>query len=259
MTATQPTTPVQTAGAGVMDASYARDRLNRPHLVFRYKSRALIAYRLYRKFSRFAHAPRILDMGAAEGRTMAELHRLLGAEESIGIEYAPDLIAAAGDLPDHCRLLRGDVTKPIDELKPGSFELITALAVLEHLDNPAEMAVRVREYLKPGGIFIATCPSPFWDKVSGAVGLHKDEHHTMEFNKQAFTKLALKAGLEPLEYRPFMFAPVGFLPYLKISVPPRLAMRIDALIAPIPILNLMMVNQVFAARRPPEDSGTNTR
>ncbi len=63
--------------AGVMDASYAADRRSKPHLEFRYKSRALNAANAYRRFGPGVSSPRVLDLGAAEGVTMA------GAKEGV--------------------------------------------------------------------------------------------------------------------------------------------------------------------------------
>ncbi|CAG1004285.1 Ubiquinone biosynthesis O-methyltransferase [Phycisphaerales bacterium] len=231
-----------------MDASYARDRQRKPHLVFRYRCRALIAAQMYRRFGGLS-SPRILDLGSADGLAMAETHALLRASESVGIEFAPDLIAHA-QLPPGCGLHQGDVTQPHAAAPDGSFDLVTALAVLEHVDHPDELARRVFAALRPGGVFVATCPYPVWDQISGALRLHKDEHHAGAFNKSRFEAFAAAGGLEPLKYQRFMLAPVGFLPYLRIPLSPALSLAADRILAPIPVVNLAMVNQVFVARRP---------
>jgi SAM-dependent methyltransferase len=233
-----------------MDASYAADRVKRPHLIFRYRARAAMAARCFREFGRADGPARILDLGSADGRAMIELHELLRARESVGVEYAGELIAAAPPMPKGCSLTQGDATKPQAVAAAGSFDLVTALAVLEHLEDPTELMRRAREALRPGGVFVASCPSGLWDRISGSLGLHKDEHHTGDFNRARFESCARAAGLEPLRYRRFMFAPVGFLPYAKVPVPVGLALAIDAVLAPIPLVNLGMVNQIFAARRP---------
>jgi 2-polyprenyl-3-methyl-5-hydroxy-6-metoxy-1,4-benzoquinol methylase len=238
-----------------MDATYAADRVTRPHLAFRYQSRALMAARGFRKWGQGQPVPgepgpRVLDMGAAEGRTMAEVHRLLGACESIGIEFADSLVAAAGALPRGCKLHQGDVTQPHEAAAPGTFDLVTALAVLEHLDDLDAFGRQVSAALRPGGVFVASCPSPMWDKISGSAGLHKDEHHTCAFDRDTFYAFARRAGLEPLEYRRFMFAPVGFLPYAGIRVSARFAAAVDRALGPLPGMGLMMVNQLFVAKKP---------
>jgi len=127
---------------------------------------------------------------------------------------------------------------------------VTALAVFEHIERPAELASRARDSLKPGGLLIATCPSGVWDRVSGAIGLHKSEHHETEFNRRRFETLMREAGFEPVAYERFMSAPIGVLPYARVPVSTDLALAIDRVLARIPVVNLMMVNQIFVARKP---------
>ncbi len=235
---------------GVMAADYAADRTKKPHLLFRFRCRALIAARMYRRFERSPARPVIADFGAADGRAMLETHRLLDASSSVGVEWAEDLIASAPALPPGCSLVQGDVTQPNPHITAGTFDCVTALAVFEHIEKPERMAARMFEALKPGGLMIATCPSGIWDRISGAVGLHKDEYHEGEFNKARFEQVARAGGLEPLFYQRFMFAPIGVLPYARIPVSPAFALAVDSVLAPIPIVNLAMVNQVFVARKP---------
>jgi SAM-dependent methyltransferase len=232
-----------------MDASYARQRRTRPHLAFRWRCRAMIAARMYDRFRPHARPPVILDLGSADGLAMAETHRLLDAARSVGIEYAPDLISHA-QLPPRCEILQGDVTQSHPDVPDTSFDLVTALAVLEHVDNSVSLARRVHAALRPGGVFIATCPYPLWDRISGTLRLHRDEHHAVAYTRSRFEAFARAGNLTPLLYRRFMFAPIGFLPYLGLSPSPRAALAIDAVVGAIPIISLACVNQVFVARRP---------
>ena len=181
---------------------------------------------------------------------MALLHRLAGARRSIGIEYTQELIDSAGQLPDNCTIRQGDVTRLSDDLRNQSFHLVTALALLEHISKPADVFAQVREALAPGGLFVATCPSPFWDKISGSVGLHKDEYHFTEFSWPLFRDLCLQTGLEPVRYKPFMFVAYAFLPYLNIPVSIEFAQKLDNVLLALQIFRPTFVNQLFVARKP---------
>jgi len=47
-----------------------------------------------------------------------------------------------------------------------------------------------------------------------------------------------------------MFAPVAFLPYLRIPVAPEAALKIDDLVTRFWLFDWLFVNQLFVARRP---------
>jgi hypothetical protein len=98
-------------------------------------------------------------------------------------------------------------------------------------------------------LLIATAPAGAWDSISGAIGLHREEHHEQQFTRPLFESLARQANLEPILYWRFMFAPIAFLPYLRISVDPEAALNIDAVVTRLRLLDWLFVNQLFVARR----------
>jgi hypothetical protein len=113
-----------------------------------------------------------------------------------------------------------------------------------------EAVVQACRALRPGGVFVATCPAGLWDNLSGRLKLHQDEFHATEFDRRRFEEVAQAGGLTPLRYQRFMFAPVGFLPYLRIPVPPGLAGACDACVRALRVFDFGFVNQLFVARRP---------
>ena len=235
--------------SGVMFKDYAEDRKKKAHLSFRYQSRARQALWALKKYG-VGGTPRILDLGSADGLTMALLHQMAGAEKSVGIEYTQELVDLATGLPDGCEIRQGDVTQLPGDYKKGEFHLVTALALLEHIGEPSKVFSEAKETLLPGGLFVASCPNPFWDKLSGSVGLHKEEYHFTDFRWPLFRQLAIEAGMEAVRFKPFMSVPYAFLPYLKIPVSAAVADVIDAAVLTLRVFNFTFVNQLFIARKP---------
>jgi SAM-dependent methyltransferase len=234
---------------GVMDYNYSEERVSKKHLKFRYMSRAYETAKAFKKFSPKVISPNILDFGSADGFTLLETHNLLNAKSSIGIEYSKELIEKAPKFPSNCLLIEGDVTQKNDAIKNAHYDLVSSLAILEHLEKPEKLFENAFTALKEGGIFIASCPSPFWDKVSGSIKLHHDEFHAQDFNQDLFIKLSKKVGFRQLQYRKFMSAPVGFLPYLKLNISPKFSHNFDNFLAFFKFLNWSFVNQLFVAQK----------
>ena len=241
---------------GVLDETYASDRTTKPEMLWRLATRAKVVADAARLHLRCRRALRVLDMGCAEGRTLVEMSRLLPGSTFDGIEYSKDLLDVAGVLPDCIRLWQGDITALPTCISAESYDIVSALAVLEHLSAPVSAIKEAERILKPGGIFVATSPSPAWDHFSVKLGLLKSDAHVSDVNKGFLMRVARQAGLEPLEYRRFMWAPVAFLPYLHIRISPPLALGIDRIIAAVRFLNWMFVNQAIIARKPSHDDRT---
>jgi len=184
---------------------------------------------------------RVLDLGSTEGLTLLEISSLVGNGTFLGIEFSDELIRSAPDLPSNVDIISGDVRSlPVVS---NSFDCVSALALLEHLSDPLLAVKEAHRVLRPGGIFIATCPEPFWEHLSERLGLFKSDYHETEMSKQVMISIIRKAGMELLSYKRLMWAPMGYLPYLKVPVSPSFALTCDRLISSIKVFNWSFVNQ----------------
>ena len=237
-------------GAGVMGAEYARERERAPALRFRLAVRAEIVVRAARRNLGRDRGLRVLDMGCAEGRTLRYLSGRLKNSIFLGVEYSPELLGMAEPLPGNINLRHGDVQALPEDIEEASFDLVSALAVLEHLGDPAAAVREAYRMLKPGGLFVATSPISLWDGLAGRFGLLDGEHHCSDMTQARLRDIAGAAGMESLDYHRVMFAPVAFLPYLRVPVSPGVSLGIDRRVERLRILNWLFVNQAIVAARP---------
>jgi len=234
-----------TVSNGVLGTDYADGRKRKNELVFRYKTRACLVANLIAEYGRKTDGLNILDYGAAEGLTLLELDRLLPGNRYCGIEYSEELINRAPKLPDNIKLLRGDVTNLDDDVKRQKYDVVVALALLEHLKNPIDCLREAKFVMNAGGLLIATSPNPFWDAVSTRFGLLKGGQHETDMSRRVMIDIARKAGFEVAGFERFMWAPVSALPYLGLRISPRMSLRIDRTIARLHVLDFLFVNQVM--------------
>jgi len=236
---------------GVMSAVYAQARTNNPSLKFRLRARAQETIRAHKRFSNREKIENHLDFGAADGLSTKLLHLGLKAKCSIGIEYSEEIarFSEQADLPNSCEIRVGDVMTELGKFESSSIDVITALAFLEHVKDTSVLFKESARVLQNGGLFIASCPDPSWDKISGALGLHKDEHHEQDFNERVFESLVNECGLTTVHFHRFMNVFTGFLPYIRLPVSPLIGTILDTFLRPIPFSRHSFVNQLFVARK----------
>lgn len=239
---------------GAMDTAYVRNRRVKPELAFRLRTRAAVVVAAWRKYGR-SESPRLLEVGAAEGRTLVEIARGLGDGEYIGVELNAALIPETEALPSNVQLIEGDATSLPLSLAESSFDVVSFLAVLEHLPNPTAALHEAFRLLRPSGIVVASCPNPFWDAVAGRFRLVQTEHHLQRIGLDRLRTAIEKTGFDILEARRFMWAPIAALPYARIPVSHQLALRLDAVVDRIPLIRRLCVNAYVVARKPGHPSG----
>jgi 2-polyprenyl-3-methyl-5-hydroxy-6-metoxy-1,4-benzoquinol methylase len=140
--------------------------------------RILQSWRIAKVQPYITRGARVLDIGCADGA----LFRQLAAQISSGVGVDPALEQSVGDGRFH--LIAGPLTHALGSA--GEFDVITMLAVVEHL--PEEVVPEMREQcvrlLKPGGLLLITVPSAQVDRLLDwltrlhlIAGMSLHEHH----------------------------------------------------------------------------------
>ncbi len=93
------------------------------------------------------------------------------------------------------------------ELEPGSFDLICALHVIEHVPDPKAFAERAAELLAPGGLFVVATPNRDSREVRRLRGHWGGNHfprHWTLYDERSARDLAARVGLEleRIDYQP---------------------------------------------------------
>ncbi|HVT65509.1 MAG TPA: class I SAM-dependent methyltransferase [Mycobacteriales bacterium] len=140
---------------------------------------------------------RVLDVGCADGRLLTWYRDAIPGRkiETFGIDIGEEAVErarAAGHIAVSGRFEKDQ------ELPDGTFDLIVASHVIEHVDDPVGFARRAAQLLKPGGVFMFATPNVdsadvrrfgrFWG------GWHFPRHWTL-YDPESAQRLAQQIGL----------------------------------------------------------------
>ncbi len=152
----------------------------------------------------FIDGGRVLDMGCGTGA----LADAVAPQQYLGVDIDAESVRLARRRhPEHTFLT-------LDEFDDGrplpGFDVIVALAVIEHVPDPGPWLARLAACLNPGGQFVLTTPHPAWRRVhdlGAAVGLFSREaaeEHQALLDQPILGELAVRAGLEMIQSRRFL-------------------------------------------------------
>jgi len=183
---------------GLIERAVLRHRYNYRHLDLPLPARAaapLLSSLFYRDSIAFTPGGKGLDIGCGNGRFISTMQALGWQFE--GVEFNSVAVAA-------CRragltVFQGDLLDA--GLPEGSFDLVTARHLIEHLPAPQAFMAEVRRILKPGGRLLIQTPNS--DSLGRAIFRtywYADDapRHLILFNRKNLNLLAGSHGLVPM-------------------------------------------------------------
>ena len=147
---------------------------------------------------------RVLDYGCGVG----ELARYVEAERYVGVDVDPESVKEASvRYPEH----QFFVGKAFDSgPQVAGFDVIVALALIEHIDNPAKWMEEMTLLLAPSGKLVLTTPHPsfrFIHDLGAKIGIFSreaSEEHKELIDRNAMVRIAHEGGVRLIEYRRFL-------------------------------------------------------
>jgi dolichyl-phosphate beta-glucosyltransferase len=171
------------AAAMAEDAFDAMARVERDHWWFRAKHDLVIETLQANGLA----AGTVLDVGSGTGGMLERLRK--GGYDAIGAELDPHALDLAGARHG------GPMVRAVAEALPcrsGAAVAVTALDVIEHLDDDVAALRELARVAGPGGLVIATVPAYAWAWSDHDVRLG----HRRRYQRRSLTDAACAAGLE---------------------------------------------------------------
>jgi len=101
----------------------------------------------------YTASPVVLDLGAGPGLFIKALAQRYPGIRAIGVEVAPYMLQAVGDLPAGCEIIAEDLHEPKLSLADGAVDAVMCSVVLHEMDQPLRVLQEISRVMRPGGRF----------------------------------------------------------------------------------------------------------
>lgn len=192
------------------------------------------------RFSGASHN-KLLDVGCGTG-----LNAMLFSQNGFlvtGLETSAVAIALARAKAPSITIL--STSLPSSLVPHDSYGVITALDVIEHIDDDKGFIVAVADALQPGGLVLISAPA-----FSFLWSVHDElAHHKRRYNREELRASLVRAGLEPIfiSYFNFLLFPAIAL-FRVLAAAFRTSRNVSDFSATPEILNAMLAS-ILAAER----------
>lgn len=133
-----------------------------------------------------------LDIGCGTGAILLKLKNI--ATQRVGLDISQNRLLKCGE-KGVTQLIRADAA--LLPIKKISFNLVTALDVIEHIENDVEILKEFKNIIKSGGILILTVPA-----YQFLFSPYADAQHKRRYTKTTLLKCVEEAGfkIETIHY-----------------------------------------------------------
>jgi SAM-dependent methyltransferase len=160
-----------------------------------------------RHILRFKRGGRLLDIGCGLGLF---LESMMPPFEGYGTDISPYAVAEAQQRLPQARLFVGSILDGLPFQQ--TFDVISAINVVEHLEQPERAVQMIRAQLAPGGLFVAHLPT-IGNRMQARLyrgSYDQDPTHIYRPAGREFRALTEGAGFKTVfeTYSPYIIAPL---------------------------------------------------
>jgi SAM-dependent methyltransferase len=152
----------------------------------------------------YPYLNRILDVGTADGLMLSAIKSEFGNKQCFGMDISYELLKLGSH--SDMQLLQADAMAM--PFKNGTFDIVIATALIEHLNKPDDFLGESYRLLRKGGLVILTSPSKFWINIAAALGIFCDREHKTFFDLKDLIKMIEAHGFETMAFNKFMALPL---------------------------------------------------
>jgi 2-polyprenyl-3-methyl-5-hydroxy-6-metoxy-1,4-benzoquinol methylase len=183
-------------------ASHYRDVVDEEYLAHS-RSRRLSAEAVLGGLRARGASGRLLDVGCATGDWLVAAREAGFEAEGLELsEWSARIARERGFVIHQMRL------EALAAERPGTFDLITLMGVIEHFERPRDEVRHLRRLLKPGGRLVLWTGDvdSSTSRILGRKWWYWQGQHIQYFTKASLRRLLRDEGLDPVEVRLFPFA-----------------------------------------------------
>ena len=165
--------------------------------------------------SKIKESDTFADYGCAKGQLLELLYEEFGKlkENLYGFDFSEDFITEAKKSFPNIYYIDFSNGKPPEQ----KFDLVFALDVIEHLENPSKFLENIVAVMKKGSVFILSTPNinSLFRFIQGSKWFgFKDKTHKAFYSHASLSRLIEKSGLKIIKFK--TISDTGFPFYNKL-------------------------------------------
>jgi SAM-dependent methyltransferase len=198
-----------------------RERFTGRESAFFHRRKADLIRRFFRRRGLGTAGLRYLDVGCGKGELLGLLHS--DFERAAGCDVSAAMLRQVTEI--EVRVQKDPLQIPYGDAE---FDLVTAVCVYHHVPPAcrATLTAEIARVLRPGGIFCMIEHNPFNPVTRLIVNRTPVDSDAILLPASVARRLAIGAGLAPLEQDYFLFFPQAIYRYLK---------RLEGALAKVPL------------------------